>query len=761
MFWVAINCVFTAGGYQLAAGDGASNYLVSTALFRDPSSWYHIVCAYDSTQATADNRLRMYVNGVEITTWSTNNRSNITLNSDSVVSRASVQHEIGARSAIYSDCYLADVHLVDGQALDPTSFGEFSATTGVWMPKAYTGTYGTNGFHLDFADNSSNTATTLGKDTSGAGNNWTPNNLSVTAGAGNDSLVDVPTNGAQTDTGVGGEVRGNYATLNPVAGGLGTLSNGNLDVAATGSHGTRNSTIGVSSGKWYAEFNLATAAVCGLGITSHNTAYATWPDNSAGNYWFYFDGGTKYFYPGGGAQATSAGAPATGIWKIALDLDTGKCWIGTGSIWYDSAWNQTGNPSAGTNPTFSSLPAATYFMFVETQATTFWVANFGQRAFAYTAPSGFKALNTANLPAPLVTKPSTVMDVLTWTGNSASSRALTGLGFSPDFVWIKDRSVGYNHVLFDAVRGAGGSKVLFSNRTTAEGGGAGEEGTNYGAITSFDSGGFTVAPGAVSSVWVNQSSDAYVGWAWDAGSSTVTNTQGSITSQVRANASAGFSIVTYTSNGTNGATIGHGLGIAPQFVVVKNRLNGTNWTVGHQSLDATSPWNYYLRLNSTNARAAAADFWNNTAPTSSVLTLGTSTSVNSIDGDPYVAYCFAPVAGYSSFGSYVGNGSGSNDGPFVYTGFRPKWVMVKASSSDPSGGGWWNIIDATRNTYNVATSRLGANSSSAENSSYQWMDLLSNGFKLRELLDGSNVSGVTYIYAAFAESPFAANNRAR
>lgn len=341
------------------------------------------------------------------------------------------------------------------------------------------------------------------------------------------------------------------------------------------------------------------------------------------------------------------------------------------------------------------------------------------------------------------------MDVVTWTGNSASSRAITGLGFSPDFVWIKDRTNAYNHVLFDAVRGAGGSKVLFSNRTTAEGGGTGEEGTNYGALTSFDSTGFTVSPGAVSSIWVNQSSDAYVAWAWDAGTSTVTNTQGSITSQVRANASAGFSIVSWTGNATNGATVGHGLGVKPHLVIYKNRTDVDNWPVLSDVLLGSDG---YLYLNSTAAKATAPQI---AAPTSSVLTLPSYNDANG-NGDAMIAYCFAPVAGYSAFGSYTGNGS-STDNTFVYTGMRPRFVLLKRSDST----GNWVIWDAARNTYNVANSILLPNSSAAEYSPDSKIDILSNGFKIRDNSSDSGTNGGTYIYAAFAESPFVANNRAR
>ena len=298
------------------------------------------------------------------------------------------------------------------------------------------------------------------------------------------------------------------------------------------------------------------------------------------------------------------------------------------------------------------------------------------------------------------------------------------------------------------MRGAGGSKVLFSNRTTAEGGGAGEEGTNYGAITSFDSSGFTVAPGAVNSVWVNQSSDAYVAWCFDAGTTTTTNTAGSITSQVRTNGY--LSIVTYTgtrtSNGTD--TIGHGLGVAPELVLIKRRDGAADWHVKHKSLTS---WQYALTLNSTVAQYQVnTTYGTMSAPTSTVFSTSYTTDQN-VSGYTYVAYCFAPVAGYSSFGSYVGNGS--SDGVFVYTGHRPRWILLKATSIANES---WIIIDTARSTYNVVDAFLRADTSGAEfSSSLRYVDILSNGFKLRASGTEVNGSGTTYIYASFAESPFA------
>jgi hypothetical protein len=339
------------------------------------------------------------------------------------------------------------------------------------------------------------------------------------------------------------------------------------------------------------------------------------------------------------------------------------------------------------------------------------------------------------------------MDVALYTGNG-STQTISGLGFSPDFVWIKERSGTDFHILQDTVRGAG--FTLVTNKTDQEGGNSGD------LITSFNSDGFTVNSTYLgsSNTSTNGLSQTQVAWTWDAGSSTVTNTDGSITSSVRANPSAGFSVVTFTkSSGTSTTdTVGHGLNAAPYLIITKQR-NGTEpWYTYHQSLGNAAR----IQLNETSAQTTGSTLWGSTSPTSSVFSIR-----NVFNGD-YVAYCFAPVEGYSAFGSYTGNGS--TDGPFVFTGFRPRWVMVKGSSYTSN----WNLLDTARDPYNLQSNRLRPNLGDAEFSAPTgtfaicW-DGLSNGFKLR---GGSGTNDVnqtneTYIYAAFAENPFALNARAR
>jgi hypothetical protein len=727
--------------------EGVQSFTYTQSLFRDPSAWYHFVISIDTTQATAANRIAIYVNNVLQPLTGTYPSQNYDFTNFNASGKTqSIGYALAGSQ--YFNGYLAEIYCIDGQALDPTSFTETDATTGQLIPKAFSGSYGTNGFHLTFEDNSSNTATTLGKDTSGNGNNFTPSNLSVTAGAGNDSLVDVPNNGSQVDSGIGGEVRGNYCTLNPLKKGSSlTLANGNLDQSGSGQFQHSTSTFAVSSGKWYFEVTHATGegnSVVGLvGQTSlsQNLEATNYLGQAASHWGYYANGQLVSNSSLSGAWGTDWSATGA-IVGVAFDADTGKIWFS-----YNGTWQASGNPAGGTNPAYTASSYGVLCPGGRTFSSGALTFNFGQRSWAYNAPSGFKALCTANLPAPLVTKPNTVFDVLAWSG-SGGARSFTSFGFSPDLVWGKQRNGANSHQIYDIVRGAGNNKDLASDLTAAEGS-ATTSASAYGYLSSFDSAGFSVAngtDGTYGAGYWNMSGRTYVAWCWDAGSSTVTNTQGSITSSVRANATAGFSVVTYTGSGAN-STIGHGLGVAPQLIITKSRSSSFNWGVYHASAGNS----VYGKLNLTDAFSALA-IWQNTTPTSSVFYVGNYNAANQ-QSDNYVAYCFAPVVGYSSMGSYVGNGS--SDGVFVYTGMRPRWIMTKPSSSE----GAWLIHDTSRDPYNVSNLELQANASSAEYNTSgagagDRYDILSNGFKHRTGNAGANGSGTTYIYAAFAESPF-------
>ena len=957
--------IFSGGGVlQLQHANSVLATVTTIALYRDPGAWFHLVIAFDTTQATAANRILVYVNGVQAAFTGTASYPN--LNEDTLVNSTCL-HRISGRASGDFNGYLAECYLIDGQALTPSSFTETDATTGQLIPKAYTGSYGTNGFKLNFSDNS--TAAALGTDTSGNGNTWTVNNLTVGTGgptsvaastgglpiwntadtygqtintglradgnagflvlaaplttsgsnslsddespsgrtastktlsatgtitsssstvkfygtsasfgsnsyyslnsadfnfgtsdftiefwvypsgassgslvstnlaslsiatfnsrlyhstgtldvytnggaeyislasavpvnawshvafcrsgaqtlrvfvngvlkttnnawgvsysdsgnlyinngrdgsttrnfqdfriykgvakytsnfnpptatqdatiaAVNDSLVDTPTSYG-TDTGAGGEVRGNYATLNPLHSYVSLASNGNLDCNSNGS-GWIGSTIHVTTGKWYVEFTVGTTGTIqmfGVCTSTHSGSGYPWQASTPGVTYYVADG---RIYVDGVNTGTTTSATSGDIISLSFDVDAKSVVV------------RKNNTVLSTKTIGTTSSYMFYISDGGGNATS--TINFGQRAFAYPL-SGFKALCDTNLPTPVIAKPNTVMDVALWTGNG-SARSITGLAFNPDFVWIKGRSGATDHALYDAVRGV--QIDLVSNSTAAET-------TQTQGLTAFNSDGFSLGTLAK----VNTSSATYAGWAWDAGTSTVTNTAGSISSQVRANASAGFSVVTYTGNGAV-ATIGHGLNVAPSMVIVKRRNGAADWPVWHKSLTSISS-NHAIILNTSDAAASYAGYFNGTSPTSTVFTIYPSTAAGS-NGFTYVAYCFAPVAGYSSFGSYTGNGSA--DGPFVYTGFKPRFVLCKLSSA---AGADWLIFDTARSPYNVVQANLRPNTSGAEESALARIDILSNGFKVRagSGVEPNGTNGNTYIYAAWAEFPF-------
>ena len=698
---------------------------MTTQVFRDPSAWYHVVFAFDSTQATAGNRIKLYVNGTQVTAFSTS--ADPTLNYNSIVN-TTIAHSIGSFAAptrqAYLDGYLTEVNFIDGQALTPSSFGSTNALTGVWQPARYTGSYGTNGFYLPFTDNSALTTSSnvgLGRDYSGNGNYWTTNNISITAGVTYDSMTDVPTLTSATAA--------NFAVLNPIGVpySTGTASGGNLNwTGASAADKGMAATISMSSGKWYWEC-VITATAAGGSSYAGIAKTAGSSDTNANKIYIRGDGYLIKYGTSTGPYTTFTTGDIVGI---AYDYSAQ-----TLSFYKNNTLNVT---VTGVNLE-PNLPWVGGYTTTES-----WSINFGQRPFSYTPPTGFVALNTYNLPTSTIVKGNTVMDATLWTGNSSTQSIVNAAPFKPDFVWIKNRTGANNHALFDSVRGA--TLRLYSDSTIAEQ-------TEATTLTAFNSNGFSVS----SSGAVNASANNYVGWQWQAGQgSSSSNTNGTITSTVSVNASAGFSVVTYTGTGGASATVGHGLGVTPSLIIVKERssnVSGWNaWTVYHSSIGATGN----LVLNTTAATNTAIYAWNNTAPTSSVFTIAYSAGAGVNYTSNYVAYCWTPIAGYSAFGSYTGNGSA--DGPFVYLGFRPKFVMIKVTSAAQP----WIIIDTARNTYNVAGDYLMADSSSAENalspiSTATALDILSNGFKLRNNASSSgytNASSATYIYMAFAENPF-------
>ena len=693
---------------QLSIVGGTTVWRITTQVFRDVSAWYHILISVDTTLSTANNRIRIYANGTEITAFATLN--NPTQNTPIAVNTASAPMQIGAyNTGSFFNGYLTEINFIDGQALTPSSFGETNPVTGVWGPKRYAGTYGTNGFYLKFADNSNTTAATLGKDSSGNGNNWTPNNFSVTAGAGNDSMIDVPTPYAD-----GGNGRGNYCTLNPTNrnndGTAPTMVNGNLETTSVvnPTHIWGTMAVPSSTSSWYWEgvcTSMDTARTY-IGIIDSDTT-----GSSPGASYAFIDKAIlsrngNYFNLASGTGGSNSGSYTSYAQNdvVMVAYSNGKIWFGKNGTWMNS-----GNPAAGTGAVDTGVSTSkTWLPYFGYNSN--WTANFGQRAFAYTPPTGFLALNTQNLPEPSIKKPSSYFDTKLYTGNGGT-QAISGLGFSPDLVWIKGRSVSYNHQLQDTVRGAG--KELQSDLTGAE--------TSYGLVSAFNSDGFTVFTNGTY-LASNSNGTTYVAWCWDE------------------SATPGFDIVTYTGNGT-ARSISHNLGVTPSMIIIKCRSTARFWFVNTTGITATQ--NLYLQ--GTDSVQSDGIF---TGKSSTTFSIGSGIGGNA-NGDNYVAYLWSEVAGFSKFGSYTGNGSA--DGPFVHCGFRPRWILFKNSNVS---GQYWDIYDTTRDTYNAAGLRLFPNASDTESDARPEYDILSNGFKVRDSTTSANGSGNTIIFAAFAESPF-------
>jgi hypothetical protein len=717
--------------------------LVTSQVFRDPSAWYMITLSIDTTQATASNRARLFVNGTQVTAFST--ATYPSQNADTNFNRTtSFIHTIGSQftNNRFFNGYLAEVNFIDGQALTPSSFGITDANTGVWQPIRYAGTYGTNGFYLPFTNTTS--TTTLVSDSSGNNNNWTPNNISLTAGVTYDSMTDVPTN-TNTNT-------GNYAVMNPLTtGSFTTLSNGNLNTLGNTSsnNGNSRSSFAMLTGKWYLEVTLTANALSTypqFGIMT--TADGNRPNNGGPQAGYglglvnptlsvaYFANGNKQI----NNSETSYGNSYTNgdVIGIAIDSDNGAIYFSKNGTFQNSGVPTSGSSKTGAALTWTGGTVEHLFSIADYNGTA-TAANFGQRPFSYTPPTGFLALNTSNLPNPTVgtssaTRANRYFDTSLYTG-TGSALSVTNGGFQPDFIWIKDRSTSnYAHYLTDAIRGF--DKYLFSNLTNSEG-------TNANRVTSVSSTGFTIGTDPA----VNTNGSAHVAWNWNAGGSNATNTSGTITSTVRANQTAGFSIVSYASGSAGQKTVGHGLGVTPSMIITKSRDNNSyNWSIYHSSvIDTTSK---FLRFT-TDAIVTSSTIWGAALPTSTVFGI---TSDNGVPANNNcIAYCWTPVAGYSAFGSYTGNGS--SDGPFVFLGFRPRFIMWKRSDST----GDWIIFDTARDTYNYADKQLVPNTGGAEQvtgGGFVREDFLSNGFKVRSTDSYINANGGTYIYAAFAESPF-------
>ena len=731
--------------------NGGSDYSEeANRSFRDPSSWYHIVLAVDTTQGTGANRIKYYVNGVQVD--NSTYYGEIPQNQETYINRAE-PHNIGrslnSTSSLLNG-YLAEINFVDGTQYDASYFGE--TKNGIWIAKTPNVTYGTNGYRLQFKQTGTGTASasTIGADTSGNNNHWTSNNLS----AHDSNMPDSPEN--------------NFCIWNSVSTeALPQLYEGSLKNYGT-NNTTCNGTFGVTSGKWYWEMRWLTDAASSsrisfAGVTSYQTEnngdsapsltgttgrsvyrnignehdYVNFDtndrvQNSGGSYLggailafrLDMDNGTLKYYRNNSLVHTDSSIPTDGTVILPLHLNTNS-----GYTRYNSAIANFGQDSS----------------FAGNETAQGNKDENDQGDFYYAPPSGHLALCSSNLSDATIgpnstTKATEYFDTILYTGNG-SARDIGGLEFQPDWVWVKGRSYSDHHALYDSSRGV--LKTLFSNGTFAEN-------TDSDSLDEFRSDGFGI--NGTGADLMNKNSATYVAWNWKAnGGTTTTNDAsstgvGTIDSVIQANATAGFSIVTYTGTGSNG-TIAHGLGVAPEMIWVKCRSNSGDWAVYRTDMHAASAANN-LRLHDSAAVYSAATMWNSTASTSTVFSVGTNSDSNG-SSRAYVAYCFASIKGYSKVGNYIGNSN--NDGTFVHTGFRPAWILIKNSAASAD----WRLHDTKRQDINDAGGHiLFPNTTASEVTNEYDLDFLSNGFKLRSSDLYENGNDQTIVYMAFAHAQF-------
>ena len=683
----------SGGGLNfIISADGSTNYVVASGIYMTTGQWYHVVGEKEGTT------IRIIVNGVVAA---------INTAAAASVYNAAEEFRIGVYD--FSDStpqeftgHIQDLRVYKGVAKYKSGFD---------VPKPYTPV----GFE---------------------GDSWR-------------TVADVTAN--------------NFATLNPLDAVTdnqsgtdyteATHSNGNLTVTLSDDYSSARGSIGITTGKYYWEIRVdANTNSPGMGIIAPGNQLTSYHSGANGASYephgdrFRKNGVTSY---DGTNNKTDDGL----IVGVALDKNVGiisffadGTLLSNGTMTGLNALSDVHIPECftfndgasidntytwnfGQNPTFSGQVTA------GTNADAS-----GKGLFKYAPPSGFLALCEDNLPAPAIADPGDYMRTVIYTGDGNTGRSITGVGFQPDLVWIKTRnSSSYYHELHDSVRGAG--KGIFSNVTDIE--------ATINTVQSFDTNGFTVALQSGLN-GTNESGKNYVAWCWKAGGAAVTNNEGTISAQVSANQDVGFSIVSFTSPaGGAQATVGHGLNKAPNLIIAKSRETNTyNWAVFHSSVcDTTSK---FLRLNTNDQVITYSTVWGASLPTSSVFGL-TSTGLVPSSNDT-IAYCWAEIEGYSRIGSYVGNGS--TDGPFVYCGFKPAWVMYKRT--DTTGN--WAICDSSRNSTNPLTLRLFADNSNADTTGVDPFDFLSNGFKFRTDAGSANGDGATYIFMAFAESPFKTAN---
>ena len=792
----------------------ASSFLSTSAFFRDPSAWYNIVLAFDTTESTDSDRVKLYVNGTQVAF--DNNTTFPGPSYEGDINNTEAQFIGKGHSASEFDGYLAEINFIDGQALGPSSFGEtkndiwvasslgsftaatttvssafssgassitVSSATGIAIGQQVEGTgiasstfvtgvssttislsqntdgsssgnytfgnYGRNGFRLQFAQTGTGTgsSSTVGADTSGNGNHFTSSGLAST-----DQMLDSPTN--------------NFATLGAQQIVTHTLSDGNLkSTNSSGTHGGTTATFNYpTSGKWYHEVTInAEDSSGGNGVGIGNQIGRT--STNWGNYLnlvAYLSNGNKQIDTG--ATSYGTGQNANNIVGVAFDADNQ-----TLEFYLATSAGQTAS-SQGTIPT-SELDGVLDFnnlcplVFGRNTEQTF---NFGQSAFngtdgSGTLPTGFKALNTANLPDPAIDPaedetPDQYFDTTTYTANNGTL-TVTGLEFQPDFVWIKSRTLDIAHAMFDVIRGtatAGSTNTALGfNRVDTQGNG-------NGVLSAFTSDGFTVAGGSSGSnprSLVNKGTNTYVAWTWRAGGTASANNDGSQEVQLSVNTKAKFSIAKFTgTQQVNAPTFGHGLGVTPELIIIKGITEAQGWYVFGDVIGASGSGNFLK--GETNAARVTGSASSNVTFNATTIGLDSNTGINA-SSDTFICYSFASVDGYSKIGEWQNNNS--TDGTFVFTGFRPAWILLK--NYDNSEG--WYLMDNKRSPFNIGPPLgqfLGGNLSVVEgnvNASTATIDFLSNGFKIRTTSAGSGeVSFGTrnYLYLAFADQPFKYSN---
>jgi|GEM_PF-559780 len=690
------------------SGQIANSYQVysdTRALFRDTTAWTHYVVSIDTTQPTREAAIRYFVNGEQITDVDWHGYTYVQ-NADYQINAAGVTQnlfrDVGGTSHL--PAYVAEAAMVDGAALDPDSFGQRDAF-GNWRPVDLTGlAWGSNGYWLDFAD-----ALDLGADVSGNDNHWTVNGSPV-------PVADSPT--------------ANYATLNAAAKStLISLSEGNLTTNSANGAGIA-ATHGFSSGRYYWEATPRQAgganAVFAPGVSDTPLSLS---DGAPSPRMWRYDNYNGRFQDHDSDVVT--GLPTTTFDEtvgVAVDMDAGLIWFRTAA-----GWLAGGDPAAGTNPALSGLTGEVYPAWTSEWSRPVEV-NFGQTAYVYTPPAGFADLTAAGLEAVDVPEPAAYFDVVTFDGDGGANQTISwaSAAMDADFLWFKVIDIVGEHHLHDVVRGL--PERVHSNTS-------GAADSDPLSFLSSDPGSFTVG------IDYNTNGRRYHVFGWRAGGDAVANGDGAVASMVTASDVAGFSVVTYT--GTNTVTsVGHGLGAAPAFVVIKNRTTATDWVVYHENLNAS----FFLALNQSSGLYVNSNTFDATAPDASVIHLGPTQGANG-SGDAMVAYAWREVPGFSRFGRFDGNGS--TDGHFIELGFRPAFFMAKRTDGTSN----WIILDDDLDPYNPVIGGLWADLDNGDSDTATVRaDFLANGVKIRAGGNQPNASGSAWVYAAFAARPFGGAN---